>query len=238
MNYALIFAGGTGQRMNTNSKPKQFLELHGKPIIIYTIEIFEKCKEIDGILIVCLEQWIPYMDLLLKKYYIKKAIDIVPGGINGQDSIFHGVCRLHELCEPDSIVLVHDGVRPLIDEKTIEDNISCVKENGNAITVTPVVETVAIENEDDGDISIFDRSRCRLARAPQSFRLKDLYAAHMWAQEENETDFIDSACLMRTFGQKLHTVKGPIENIKITTPMDFYIFRAIEDVKENQQIFG
>lgn len=235
MNYALIFAGGTGQRMNTKSKPKQFLELHGKPIIIYTIEVFENCESIDGIVVVCLKQWIPYMNTLLQKYFIKKVIDVVPGGTSGQESIMHGVMRLHELCEQDSIVLVHDGVRPLIDENTIIDNIRCVQENGNAITVTPAVETIAIEEDDD--VAIFNRSKCRLARAPQSFVLKDLYAAHMWAKKESRFDFIDSACLMRSYGQKLHTINGPIENIKITTPMDFYIFRAIEDAKENQQIF-
>lgn len=238
MNYALIFAGGTGQRMNTKSKPKQFLELHGKPLIIYTIEVFENCKEIDGILIVCLEQWIPYMNTLLKKYFIRKVIDVIPGGISGQISIRNGVIRLYELCKRDSIVLVHDGVRPLIDEKTIKDNICCVKEHGNAITITPAVETVVLENEIDDDITIFNRSQCRMARAPQSFFLKDLYEAHIWAQKIKKNDFIDSACLMHTFGKKLHTVTGPIENIKITTPMDFYIFRAIEDAKENQQIFG
>lgn len=238
MNIALIFAGGTGQRMNTASKPKQFLELHGKPIIIYTLEHFQNHQLIDGIVLVCLESWIPYCKELLEKYHINKVSSIVPGGSNGQESIFNGLSAATNLYPNDSIVLIHDGVRPLINEQVITDDIVCVKENGTAITVSPAIETIVRKQKDGHVGDIFDRSSCEMAKAPQCFYLKDIYDAHFKAIKEGKHDFIDSASIMQYYGHELSTVVGPAENIKITTPSDFYIFRAIIDARENMQIMG
>ena len=238
MNVAIIFAGGTGQRMNSASKPKQFLELHGKPIIIYTLEHFQKHQSIDGIILVCLERWIPYCRELLSKYSITKVKSIVPGGETGQQSIFNGLKAAKSLFDDDTVVLIHDGVRPLINEDIISDNIAQVKKCGSAITVSPAIETVVLRGDDGCVGDIFERSNCELAKAPQSFYLKDIYGAHIKALDDQKYNFIDSASLMKYYGHKLHTVVGPTENIKITTPSDFYVFRAIIDAKENMQIMG
>lgn len=238
MNIAVIFAGGSGQRMNSKSLPKQFLELHGKPIIIYTLEQFQNHLEIDKIILICIESWIPYCRKLMSYYKIDKLDAIVPGGINGQLSIYQGIKKAYSLYDPNSVVLVHDGVRPLIDKETISQAIRSVEKNGSAITIAPVTETV-IEKEKDGKIkTIINRSLCELARAPQCFYLKDLYHAHSLAVSQSKTDFIDSASLMAHYGYKLYTVEGKPENIKITTPFDFYTFRALLDARENSQIFG
>ena len=133
MNIALIFAGGTGQRMNAGTTPKQFLEMHGKPILIYTLEQFENHDDIDGIVVVCLESWIPYLKKILNRFNITKVKIVVPGGSSGQDSIFQGLCAVHQLYSSEDIVLVHDGVRPLIDSDTITKAIRCTKANGNAV---------------------------------------------------------------------------------------------------------
>lgn len=238
MNTALIFAGGTGQRMKSATKPKQFLELYGKPIIIYTIELFENNEEIDGIVVVCLESWIPYLEKLLDKFQIKKVKAIVPGGDSGQASIRNGVNKLSELYPEDSIVLIHDGVRPLITDKTITDNIATVRKFGNCITTAPAIETIALKTDTELVGDIIERSKAVMARAPQSFYLKDIKKSHDMAVEEGKEDFIDSACMMKYYGHRLHIVEGPSENIKITTPTDFYCFRAITDSRENSQIFG
>lgn len=240
MNVALIFAGGVGSRMNAKSKPKQFLELNGKPIIIHTIEHFENHPEIDGICVVCLEEWISHLKGLLEKFVIKKAKWIVPGGKTGQDSIFNGLSELHEECKnsENTVVLIHDGVRPLINEALIHQNIESVRERGSAITVSPAIETIVSMDEREKIQSITDRKRCFLARAPQSFYLEDIYAAHLKMQREGVHDMIDSASLMKSCGHELFSVEGPVENIKITTPMDFYLFRALYEAKENSQIFG
>ena len=238
MNIALIFAGGTGQRMNTKTVPKQFLELHGKPILIYTLDLFESHSEIDGIVVVCLASWIERLKAMLRKYGITKVRSIVPGGMNGQESIFHGLEWIHAHCPEDTIVLVHDGVRPLIEEQTISDDLECVRKHGNAITVAAAQETVTIDNNGIKVGTIVNRSQCKLARAPQCFRIGELYIAHQRAREENRQDFIDSASLMQYYGHELFMVEGPAYNLKITTPTDYYIFRALKDAMEDSQIFG
>ena len=237
MNIAVIFAGGTGSRMNTKSRPKQFLELHGKPIIIYTLEKFENHNMIDGIIVVCLKTWIPFLENLLKKYNINKVVSVIPGGVTGQDSIYNGLCEVERLYPSDSLVLIHDGVRPLIDEETITDNITCAQLNGNAITVAPAVETITIKENKNEVGKIIDRSKCQLAKAPQTFILEDIISLHRRSQKDNYTQAIDSASLVSHYGYRLYTVIGPNENIKITTPADFFMFRAFMDAKENSQIF-
>ncbi len=239
MNIAIIFAGGTGRRMNTRAKPKQFLEMHGKPVLIYTLQHFEEHSDIDSIVLVCLESWIDYAKKIIREFHLKKVIDIVPGGNTGQMSIYNGVaCAFRNSTNENDIVLIHDGVRPLIDGDTITDCIESVRKYGSAITTTPAIETIFVDGEGDKVGKIFNRSQCAMARAPQCFYLSELYEAHLKAQKEKKFDFIDSAMLMQYYGAELHTVVGPVENIKITTPTDFYLFRALLDAQENMQIVG
>ena len=217
-NIAVIFAGGSGVRMNTRSKPKQFLELRGKPIIIYTLELFDNHPLIDGIVVVCLESWIPFLKKMLKKFEINKVVKIVSGGDSGQDSIYRGLCAVEDYCkdkgEENAVVLIHDGVRPLIVDETITRNIEKVHEKGSAITVVPAIETFVIQKE-EGQMVIPDRSSCLLARAPQSFYLKDILSIHRKNKENGNITFIDSCSMMSYFGYKMATIEGPMENIKL-----------------------
>ena len=137
MNIGVIFAGGTGQRMNTKTRPKQFLELHGKPILVYTLEEFNNHPLIDGIVLVVLEDWIKYCERLVEKYKLDKVKAVVPGGKTAMESQRNGLQKAKELFGEESIVLIHDGVRPLIDAETIKKNIQSVIDHGTAITVTP-----------------------------------------------------------------------------------------------------
>lgn len=238
MNIAIIFAGGTGQRMNSKTLPKQFLELHGKPILVYTLEQFQNHNEIDKIIVVILKEWIDYTEKLMAKYNIDKVCAVVAGGKTGQESICNGVNKAKELFNENDIILVHDGVRPLVDADTISKAIEMVKRKRSAITVSPAIETLVL-NSDIGKIDrIIPRNECQFAKAPQCFYLNDLYNAHQLAKKEKKQDFIDSASLMKYYGYSLYTIDGKPENIKITTPSDFYIFRAIIDARENSQIFG
>src|SRR5690554_3422819 len=139
---ALIFAGGTGERMNSKSIPKQFLEVHGKPIIIYTLEQFEQHSEIDAIIIASLPEKIDYLQSLIHKFNLKKVTSIVPGGATGQLSIYNTLVEAQRLFNPSSIVLIHDGVRPLLNQSTITKCIESVLQHGNAVTTAPAVETV------------------------------------------------------------------------------------------------
>ncbi len=240
MNIAVIFAGGVGSRMHSKDKPKQFLELHDKPIIIHTLEHFEKHSMIDAIVVVCIESWIPYLNELLYKYRIEKVKTVVPGGETGQLSIYNGLKAAKGLSgDEKSIVLIHDGVRPLINEKLITDNIQSVIETGSSITTGNVTETILVVNEEDSSINyVPSRKDSRVAKAPQSFWLEDILSAHERSMSDGETNCIDSCTMMQKYGYKLHLIDGPSENIKITTPTDFYIMRAILDAKENAQIYG
>ncbi len=238
MNIGVIFAGGVGSRMQSKTKPKQFLLLHGKPIIIYTLELFEKNPQIDAIVVSCVSDWIDHLNKLIAEYNITKVRGVVPGGATGQLSIYNGLCEAKRIAgDKKSIVLIHDGVRPMITQKTINDNIEAVKEYGSAITSVFAKETVMIIDDDNMIDYIPDRSRSRLARAPQSFWLDDILAVHNKAIKDNIDNFIDSCTMMQHYGNKLYLIDGPQENLKITTPDDFYIMRAILDARENSQIY-
>ena len=237
MNIAVIFAGGVGQRMHSGSTPKQFLELHGKPILVYTLEHFQRNPRIDGIVLVSIEGWIDYCRDLLQKFGLTKVSAIVPGGSNGYESISNGLRKASELYPADSVVLIHDGVRPLIDQEIISKDIDSVLEHGSAITVSPAIETIVISKDGKAD-EIIDRSCCKIAKAPQCFILRDILAAHDRADAEGLTEFIDSASLMYHYGAELHMVEGPADNIKITTPADFFVFKAFVEARENLEIFG
>lgn len=235
MNYAVIFAGGVGTRMNSRAKPKQFLEIHGKPIIIHTIEHFESHPEIDAICVVCVADWLTYMEALLQRFGIKKVRCVVPGGDTALDSQFNGLKAL--AANADDVVLIHDGVRPLIDQKIITDCIASVRQFGSAITVAPAIETIVQQNSKQMITNTYPRSECMLARAPQCFRYGDIVSIHEQAQLDGQA-FIDSVSMMLAYGHTVHTIEGPAENIKVTTPSDFYICRALLDARENSQIYG
>lgn len=223
--------------MQSVSKPKQFLELNGKPVIIYTIEIFDNHPQIDGIVTVCLDGWIPYLEKLLVKFGISKVGAVTTGGATGMESIYNGLLAAKKTYGDDCNILIHDGVRPLITEQTVSDNIEGVTRFGNCVTCTKSTETFVVR-QPDGGLNIPPRADSLIARAPQTFRLSDILEAHETARKSGKQDFIDSCTMMNYYGHPLHTIIGPPENIKITTPTDFYLFRTIMEVKENQQIFG
>lgn len=224
--------------MNTKSRPKQFLELNGKPIIIYTLELFDNHPEVDAIVVACIESWIPFLKKMLRKFEINKVVDIVAGGQTGQDSIYNALCAAERYAgDDDATVMIHDGVRPLITEQTITSNLRTVEAHGSCITCVPATETFIV-TQPDGSLNIPSRANSLIARAPQSFKLKDIIAAHRQAIADNRHDFIDSCTMMSHYNHHLATVMGPMENIKITTPTDYFLFRAMVKVHEDQQIFG
>lgn len=234
---ALIFAGGTGKRMNTRSKPKQFLEIHGKPIIIYTLEHFEYHEEIDNIVVVCIKEYIEELKGLLRRFGITKVKKIVSGGDTGHDSIYQGLLAMDEFMEQDDIVLIHDGVRPLINGELITLNIDTVRKYGTAITCEADKES-QIRSCDGNVVSEMPpRDQMYTAKAPQSFYFGEIRELYGVAQEDGVKS-IDSAQLCNLYHKKLHMVKSTSNNIKITDPADFYICRALYDALEGQQVFG
>lgn len=239
MNIGVIFAGGVGSRMHSKERPKQFLELYNKPIIIHTLEHFENNEDIDAVVVSCIEGWISYLEKLLYKYRIEKVKKVVPGGATGQLSIYNGLKAAKEIAgSEEAIVLIHDGVRPLITPELLSENIKCVHKYGSAITAGIVKETIVVIDENMQVRQVPARAQSRVAKAPQSFWLDDILDVHERALAAGESNSIDSCTLMKQYGKQLHMIDGPYENIKITTPDDFYTMRAILEAKENSQIYG
>lgn len=238
MNIGVIFAGGVGRRMNTKGKPKQFLEVHGKPIIVHTIDIFQNTEAIDAVVVVCVSDWLDYMNNLVERFNLTKVKAVVAGGETGQMSIFKGLEAAEQLATDDAVVLIHDGVRPLINEEVINANIQSVKETGSAVTSVRAKETVVLVNDSSKISEVVNRTRSFIAKAPQSFYLSDILSVERDAISKGITDAIDSSTLMGMYNRELTIVEGPYENIKITTPDDFYMFKALYDARENEQIYG
>lgn len=224
---AVIFAGGVGARMNNSKTPKQFLEWNGRPILIQTLDVFEQTDLIDGIVLACKTEWIDHTKNLIREAGLQKVLSIVPGGESALDSQYNGLAEAKRLFPNEDVtVLIHDGVRPLVDKATIERNIESVETKGSAITVTPAIETVMVT--DNGSINrILNRSECLMAKAPQSFKIDDILSVHDRAKAEGTHNFIDSASMMMHYGYTLYPVLGETENIKITTPSDYYMFTGI-----------
>ena len=239
MNIAIIFAGGAGVRMGAGI-PKQFLEINGKPIIVHTLDLFENHPDIDKVYMSVLSDYIPYMEKLIKKFSITKVSGIVAGGETGQDSIYNALSKAAEENPDDSIVLIHDGVRPWVSYDTISRNIQGVKDNGNAITCTACYETILMSKTGKKVETVPYRKDTFAAQAPQSFRLKDILSAHEQVRqtETRYDNLVDSCTLIKSIGKEAYMVEGNRGNIKVTTPADVYMYRALIQYRENEQAFG
>lgn len=238
-NIAVIFAGGSGVRMGAGV-PKQFLEINGKPILIHTLELFQYHNDIDAIYISVLEDFIPYVSDLVERFNIKKVKKIISGGETAQDSIYNGLICAREDYGEDSIVLIHDGVRPYVSYDVITKNIESVKEYGNAITSTSCYETVLLSESGKNVEKVPFRKDTYVAQAPQSFVLKDIIAAHEAVRKlpTRYDNMVDACTIIRSQGITAHMIEGNRGNIKVTTPEDVYLFRALLQYKENEQAFG
>lgn len=238
MNVAIVFAGGSGQRMKQSAKPKQFLELYGKPIIIFTLEIFENHPDIDMVVVPCIAGWEDYLQRMLDKFGIKKVKKIVTGGKDTQESKMKALNYLNTVCKEDDIIILHDAVRPLISEKLITDTLDSVKEFGSAVSFVPFTETGIISEDKITTEKTIVRNTLCIAKAPQGFYFKDVYEAHKMGETMDPSITIDTCSLMTELGKPLHLVPCESTNIKITTPDDFFIFKALVDLQESKDIFG
>lgn len=242
MNYALILAAGVGQRMRNGGLPKQFLKLQNKPIIIYTLEKFANMADIDKIIIPCHGAYVEYMEELLEMYHIHKVERVISGGNDRQASLRRGLEAIRQLgATDDDIVIVHDGVRPLISETVVRENIRIANEYGCAVTVHPVTESVVVTADEQAEIEDFKkRADTYTMTAPQTFRfgiLSETLNATV-SEEYKGMPLLDAAMLYAANGGRPYLVKEQNTNLKVTTPEDFYILRAMLELEENKFIFG
>jgi len=231
-NVGLLIAGGSGNRMHQDI-PKQFITVNERPVIIYTLEAFEKHPEINAIAVVCIEGWEQVLWAYAKQFNITKLKYIVPGGKNGQDSIRNGVFELEKYFDKDDIVLIHDAIRPMVSAEIISDNIRVAREFGNATTVIPCAE--AMMQTEDGIVSVgsYPRDRLKRTQTPQAFKLRDICNLHRRALEAGITNSVASCTLMIEMGEQVFFSAGSEKNIKLTTVEDIDIFKALLAAKRS-----
>ena len=231
-NIGLLIAGGSGNRMHQDI-PKQFITVNERPVIVYTLEAFEKHPEIDAIAVVCIEGWDQVLWAYAKQFNIKKLKHVVLGGKNGQDSIRNGVLELEKYYRKDDLVLIHDAIRPMVSAEIISDNIRVAREHGNAITVIPCAE--AMMQTEDGIVSVgsYPRDRLKRTQTPQAFHLGDICDLHRRALESGITNSVASCTLMIEMGEQVYFSTGSEKNIKLTTVEDIDIFKALLAAKRS-----
>lgn len=226
-NIALIIAGGVGARMQQDI-PKQFINVFDKPVIVYTLEAFQRHPQIDAIEVVCLEDWQGALKAYAKQFGIAKLENVVNGGKNGQDSIRNGVYDIatrHN--SPDDIVLVHDAIRPMISEDVITDNIRVCREYGNAITVVPCTAAMLKTYDALSTTEQVPRDNLKITQTPQAFFVQDIVAAHKEALEKGITNSVASCTMYIELGKKLYMSQGSEKNLKLTTTEDIEIFKSL-----------
>ena len=233
MNIALVIAGGVGARMG-GDVPKQFLYINGKYVIVYTLEAFQKNPEIDAIGLVCVDGWIDTVWECAKQYGITKLEFIVDGGRNGQESILKGLTEAKKRYSDEDIILVHDGVRPMVTQRIITDCIADTKEYGNAITCVPCQEAMLVTEDGVTSSQSYPRSRLKRTQTPQCFYIGDLWNLHQEAIAEGNTNSVSSCTLMVEMGRSVHMTLGSEKNIKLTTPDDLDIFETFLAVKNSK----
>lgn len=231
MNIALIIAGGTGNRMHQDI-PKQFLNVNDKPVIIYTLEAFQRHPNIDGIVVVCLEGWEKILTAYSKQFGITKLENIVPGGKNGQDSIRNGVMDIASRHDEQDIILIHDAIRPLVSEEIISDCIRVTEQCGNAISVIPCTAAMLKTEDNVSSTGMIPRDNLKITQTPQASTVGKLVWAHKEALNRGITASVATCTMFIELGETLYFSLGSEKNIKLTTPEDLDIFKALLATKQ------
>lgn len=225
-NIALLIAGGSGNRMG-QSIPKQFLTVNERPVIVYTLEAFQRHPEIDSIAVVCIDGWQSVLQAYANQFNITKLQYIVSGGKNGQDSIRNGVYELERHFKSDDIVLIHDAIRPMISADIISDCIRITKEKGNATTVIPCADAMLKTENGENSTGSYPRDFLKRTQTPQGFHVGDICDLHRRALADGITNSVASCTLMIELGEKVYFSVGSEKNIKLTTVEDIDIFKAL-----------
>lgn len=232
MNIAIILAGGVGTRMQ-QEVPKQFIPVNDKPLIIYTLEAFQRHPEIDGILAVCIDGWHDILKAYAKQNQITKLKWVVDGGKTGQESIRNGVYALKEVCQPEDIIIIHDGIRPLVEESILSDVIVTCRMYGNAVTSMPYNEQIFVKKDERRTEAYIPRETLRRVSTPQAYSYQKLLWAYQkaFAEEKGIYGSAYTNTMMVDLGETLYFASGSDKNIKITTQEDLDLFKALLSMK-------
>lgn len=227
MNIAIIIAGGSGHRMGQDI-PKQFINVYDKPVLIYTLEGFQVHPQIDLIEVVCIEGWQEVVWAYAKQFNITKLKWIVPGGTTGQESIRNGVFHLEGKCRDEDTIIIHDGIRPLVDESVLTDVIRVCSVHGNAVSSMPYNEQIFIKDDEESTCGYIPRETLRRVVTPQAYRFGRLDRAYHEAFEKGigiqGSSYTNT--MMTDLGERLYFAAGSDKNIKLTSKDDLEMFKA------------
>lgn len=222
---ALIIAGGNGSRMNLDI-PKQFYMIKDKPLIIYTLELFQKNEFIDDIVVVCIDGWIDYLNDLIKEYNISKVKYVVNGGSCGQESTFNGITKIKENYNENSTIVIHDANRPMIDNEIISSSIEICEKYGCAVSALQSREIIMVSDNKISSNESLDREKLYRIQKPESYKLNFLIDVYDRAYKNGIVNAVATCEIVANLGEKLYFSKATDKNVKITTPEDIEIFES------------
>lgn len=231
-NDVILLAGGIGKRMGAEI-PKQFIKVKDKPIIVYTIEKFQKNANIDEIVVVCVKDWADYVRELVKEYSLTKVKWIIEGGKTGHDSIRNGVFFLRDKIEPEDFVVIHDAVRPILPQKAIDEVLRVAHENGNASSSIVCHPPIVYTEDKISGIKDVDRDHVMLTASPQAYNYAQVLQCYEKAEEDGKHDFTFTSSLLIAYGERVYFAKGTTSNIKVTQKEDLALFEALISVPED-----
>ena len=232
-NYVILLAGGSGKRMQSEI-PKQFIEVKGKPIIVYTLEKFQNNSQIEGIAVVCVKDWAEHLKQLLEQYGLTKVRWVIEGGDTGHDSIRNGVFFLRDKLEPDDFIIVHDAVRSVLPRKAVDEVIRVAHENGNASSSIACHPPIVYTEDFRSGIKDVDREHVMLTASPQAYRYSLALECYKLAEKENKHGFTFTSSLLIHYGHRVYFAKGTTSNKKITKPEDLALFEALLSIPEER----
>ena len=230
-NYVILLAGGVGKRMGGDI-PKQFMEVEGKPIIVYSIDNFQRNPQIEKIVVVCVKDWIDHLRELIAKYNLTKVEWVVPGGDTGHDSIRNGVFFLKDKIEPSDFIVVHDAVRPILPQKAINEVLRVAHENGNASSSIICHPPIVYTEDGKSGVTDVDREHVMLTASPQVYNYALALKCYEKAEQENKHNFTFTSSLLIHYGERVYFAKGTTSNIKVTKKEDLALFGALLKVPE------
>lgn len=232
-NYLVLLAGGVGRRMGSDI-PKQFMIVAGKPIIIYSLENFQRNDQIEKIVIVCIKEWIKHLEKLVKEYNLSKVEWIIEGGTTCHDSIRNGVFFLRDKIDPSDYIIIHDAVRPILPQKIINDVLRIAHEKGNASSSIVCHPPVVYTDDFVSAISDIDREHIMLTASPQAYMYSLVLKCYERAELENKHGFTFTSSLLIYCGERIYFAKGTTCNIKVTKKEDIALFEALLSIPEDR----
>lgn len=232
-NYLILLAGGTGSRMGANM-PKQFLIVRDKPVIVHTIECFQRNSAIDGIVVVCIREWIGYMRSIIDEYKLHKVRWVIEGGSTGHDSTRNGIFFLKDKINPDDYVVIHDAARPILPQQAIDNMLDVAYANGNASLAIPCYETAIFTDDKLSGVKDLDRNSFMRVQTPQAYKFDEIYPLYEKAERDNKHDFVYADLVLIHYGKRVFFSKGFTNNIKITKKEDIALCEALMHFSEDE----